>query len=136
MPCAKICLNTNIAHFVSRRENNTLVKYCGNTLIIPIVTLGTQVPFNPKGVVIANIIVFSNKFKKINKKKMSEIIQKFNKICSLDYICKNNKSELIDPLIDEIELFMQFINVKMNWEENNDIFNNIYFNKEKEWYNY
>ena len=135
MPCAKIKLNIDITQYSSKRVNNTIVKYCGNTLIIPIVTVSTRLPFNPKGIVIANIIVFSDKFKKINKKKMFKIIEKFNKLFHFGYVCKNNKKELIIPLIEEVELFMKFINIKMNWDD--DILtDNIYFNKDKNWYNY
>ena len=135
MPCAKINLNIDITQYSSKRVNNTIVKYCGNTLIIPIVTVSTRLPFNPKGIVIANIIVFSDKFKKINKKKMFKIIEKFNKLFNFGYVCKNNKKELIIPLIEEVELFMKFINIKMNWDD--DILtDNIYFNKDKNWYNY
>ena len=65
MPCAKISITHNIFKTFNKTIGNDVVKFCGNTIIIPIVSLSSSYPFKPKGINIGSFIIHSNLFKKI-----------------------------------------------------------------------
>ena len=134
MPCAKINITYNIFKTYNKSVGNDIVKFCGKTLIIPIVSQGLSFPFKPKGIVIGKFIIHSELFKKISKKKINMIIHKYNRIIESEYICDNNKNVIEDKLIDEIEMFIKYIGISMNWEEDFN-FNNykICIHKESHW---
>tara|TARA_Y100000768_G_C23784664_1_gene589679 strand:+ start:161 stop:571 length:411 start_codon:yes stop_codon:yes gene_type:complete len=133
MPCAKINISYDIFKTFNKTIEGNTIKFCGKTLIIPIVSLGTTFPFKPKGILIGKFIIHSNIFKKITKKKFQKIIQNYNRIIETEYICDNNKNIIENKLIDDIEMFINYINISMDWEDND--FNNykICIHKEDYW---
>ena len=134
MPCAKISITHNIFKTFNKSINNDVVKFCGSTLIIPIVSLSSSFPFKPKGIIIGSFTIYSNLFKKISKKKINMIIRKYNRIIESEYICDSNKRIIEDKLIDEVELFIKYIGISMGWEEDTTYDNyKICMNKTDYW---
>ena len=134
MPCARLNITSNIIKFYKKKYGDSYVNYSGKTLIIPIITIGSGVPFRPKGQEIGQIIIHSKYFRKISKQIFNKIIHKFNRLFSEEYICGNNKTIIEDNLIDEAELFIKTIILDMGWDEeefNKDV--KILLNKEHSW---
>ena len=134
MPCAKISITYDIFKTFNKKIGNDIVKFCGKTLIIPIVSLSSSYPFKPKGIAIGSFIIHSNLFRKISRKKINMIIQKYNRIIEPEYICDSNKNIIEDKLIDDVEMFIKYIGIFMGWEEDIN-FNNykICMNKSSHW---
>jgi len=116
MPCAKLHVTSEILSCFKKNVNNTCIHFSGSTIVIPITTVGSRVPFKPKGATIAQLIIHCNLFRKINKKKFENIIKKFNIYIHDGFICKNSKNDIINSLIYEVELFIKFIGIVMKWE--------------------
>ena len=68
MPCAKLNLTNDIFPSFKKKINNNYIYFSGSKITIPIVSLKTSIPFRPKGNIIAEVIVYSDSFKKIEKK--------------------------------------------------------------------
>ena len=117
MPCVRVSINNDILCTIKKRSNNSIINISSNTLVISIMSVPTRVPFKPYGIIVGNIIVKCNAFKKIKIKKFQEIIQKYNDYLDNGYICCNHKNELIKPIMDEVKLFIKFIFIKMKYEE-------------------
>ena len=76
MPCAKLNLTKDISPYFKRKVNNNYAYFTACKLIVPVVSLKTSIPFRPKGNIIAEIIVYCDSFKKIEKKKISKYYKK------------------------------------------------------------
>tara|TARA_X000000368_G_C23026250_1_gene710312 strand:- start:1455 stop:1859 length:405 start_codon:yes stop_codon:yes gene_type:complete len=133
MPCAKLNLTKDICPYFKRKVNDNYVYFTACKLIVPVVSLKTSIPFRPKGNIIAEIIVYCDSFKKIEKKKFQNIIKKYNLLFSTEYICDNNKNSIESMLFDEIEMFLRYIGIVMKWD-NFDNYN--IFIKKKDYWNY
>jgi|SaaInlStandDraft_2_1057019.scaffolds.fasta_scaffold66859_2 hypothetical protein len=133
MPCAKLHITNEILSCFKKNVNNTCIYFSGSTVVIPIITIGTRVPFKPKGATIAQLIIHCNLFKKINKKKFENIIKKFNRDIHDGFICKNNKNDIINSLIYEVKLFIKYIGIVMKWEDFNEDDYRFFIQKTNYW---
>ena len=134
MPCAKLGITNKIFKTYKKKCDNSFIHYSGKTIIIPILTLSKSFPFRPRGKEIGEIIIYSNYLKKIKKQQFNSIIQKYNTLLTQEYCCGNHKSKIEDKLIDEAELFIRYIVIRMGWNE--DEFNNnvkVFLNKKDSW---
>ena len=49
-----------------------------------------------------------------------------------DYICNDSKDVLYQHILNEVDLFIEYINIVMKWENIDDEYQ-IYFNKKSVW---
>jgi hypothetical protein len=122
MPCARLSIDYD--NFTYKKE------YCRHIIVIPVMTVSSSVPFRPKGQKIATFIIRWKKITTIKKTKILQIVKKYKIYMDNGFICDNDRKNIIDPLIDEVELFLKFIAVSMNWKEDDP---DIFFNKELVW---
>ena len=132
MPCAKLCITHDIIKKIKRNINDKTCEYCGHIIDIPITTIYTSVPYRPKGEIVATVSIHWNKLKKIKIQKIYSIIKKYNYYMGCDYICNDSKDVLYQHILNEVDLFIEYINIVMKWENIDDEYQ-IYFNKKSVW---
>jgi hypothetical protein len=133
MPCAKLSITNDIIRKIKKKTNGICSETSAHIIVIPVMSFSSRFPFRPKGERIANITIYWKKLKKINIKKFHSIINKFNNYIKNEYICYNSKHKLILELMNEVELFIDYIEIIMKWENIDEETCQIYFNKEASW---
>ena len=133
MPCAKLSITNNIIRKIKKKSNGICIETCANMIVIPVMSVVSRVPFRPNGQRIANITIYWKKFKKINIKTFYSIIKKFNIYIKNEYICCNSKHKLMLELMNEVNLFIDYLEIVMKWENINEEKCQIYFKKEVGW---
>lgn len=133
MPCAKLAITNDIIRKIKKKSNGICNETSANIIVIPVMSFISRVPFRPNGQQIANITLYWEKFKKINIKTFYSIIKKFNIYIKNEYICCNSKHKLMLELISEVELFIDYVEIIMKWENIDEEKCQIYFKKKAGW---